>query len=65
MAYLIEEADLDKDKLSNIIIKNLNNAERLEIMRNNIKKNFTAKAVSSIVTDIVNNLEKENLKNKK
>ena len=65
MAYLIEEADLDKDKLSNIIIKNLNNAERLQIMRNNIKKNFTAKAVSSIVTNIVNNLETENLKNKK
>ena len=25
MAYLMEEAELDKDKLSNIIIKNLNN----------------------------------------
>lgn len=61
MAYLIEEEELDKEKLSNIIIKNLNNKERLEIMRNNIKRNFTARAVSSIVADIIDKLEMEKI----
>ena len=57
--------ELDKDKLSNIIIKNLNNNERLQTMRNNIKKNFTAKAVSSIVADIIDKLETDKIKIKK
>ncbi len=65
MAYLMEESELDKDKLSNIIIKNLNNNERLQTMRNNIKKNFTAKAVSSIVADIIDKLETDKIKIKK
>ena len=65
MAYLMEESELDKDKLSNIIIKNLNNNERLQTMRNNIKKNFTAKSVSSIVADIIDKLETDKIKIKK
>lgn len=62
MAYLMEESEIDKDKLSNIIIKNLNNKERLEIMRNNIKNNYTTKAVSSIAADILNKIETEKIK---
>ena len=44
---------------------NLNNNERLQTMRNNIKKNFTAKAVSSIVADIIDKLETDKIKIKK
>ena len=47
------------------IFKNLNNNERLQTMRNNIKKNFTAKAVSSIVADIIDKLETDKIKIKK
>ena len=34
-------------------------------MRNNIKKNFTAKSVSSIVADIIDKLETDKIKIKK
>lgn len=60
MAYLIEESDLDKEKLENIVINNLNNSERLKTMRENIKKNLSFRSVSSIVDDIIKTLEKNN-----
>lgn len=53
MAYLINESQLDSDKLANIIINNINNTERLNIMRETIAKNYTAKSVSLIVNDIL------------
>ncbi|ASJ22633.1 UDP-N-acetylglucosamine--N-acetylmuramyl-(pentapeptide) pyrophosphoryl-undecaprenol N-acetylglucosamine transferase [Brachyspira hampsonii] len=59
MAYLIEESDLDKEKLENVIINNLNNDERLKKMRENIKSNWSARAVSSIVDDITEVLGKK------
>ncbi|MBW5394438.1 UDP-N-acetylglucosamine--N-acetylmuramyl-(pentapeptide) pyrophosphoryl-undecaprenol N-acetylglucosamine transferase, partial [Brachyspira hampsonii] len=59
MAYLIEESDLDKEKLENVIINNLNNDERLNKMRENIKSNWSARAVSSIVDDITEVLGKK------
>ena len=59
MAYLIEESDLDKEKLENIVINNLNNDERLKKMRENIKNNWSARAVSSIVDDMMEILGKK------
>ncbi|WP_300369832.1 glycosyltransferase [Brachyspira sp.] len=53
MAYLIEESDLDKEKLESVIVNNLNNDDRLNAMRENIKNNWSARAVSSIVDDII------------
>ena len=48
-----------KEKLENIIVNNLNNEERLKKMRENIKNNWSARAVSSIVDDITGILEKK------
>ena len=47
------------EKLENIIVNNLNNEERLKKMRENIKNNWSARAVSSIVDDITGILEKK------
>lgn len=59
MAYLIEESDLDKEKLESIVINNLNNDDRLNAMRENIKNNHSVSAVSSIVDDIISILGKK------
>ena len=58
MAYLIEESDLNKEKLENVIVNNLNNDERLKTIRENIRNNWSSRAVSSIVDDIMSVLEK-------
>ena len=57
MAYLIEESDLDKEKLENVVINNLNNDERLKAMREKIRSSWSSRAVSSIVDDIMSNLK--------
>ena len=58
MAYLIEESDLTVEKLENVIVNNLNNNERLMAMRENIKNSWSSRAVSMIVDDIMNSLNK-------
>ena len=50
---------MDKEKLESIVINNLNNDERLEKMRENIKNNWSARAVSSIVDDMMGILVKK------
>lgn len=62
MAYLIEESDLDKEKLESVIINNLNNDERLKAIRDNIKNNYSSRAVSLIADDIMSVLGKNNNK---
>ena len=57
MAYLIEESDLDKEKLESVVINNLNNDERLKAMREKIRSSWSSRAVSSIVDDIMSNLK--------
>ena len=59
MAYLIEEADLDKEKLENVVVNNLNNDERLKTMRENIKSKCSSRAVSLIVDDIMSILKEK------
>ncbi|MEI0611496.1 UDP-N-acetylglucosamine--N-acetylmuramyl-(pentapeptide) pyrophosphoryl-undecaprenol N-acetylglucosamine transferase [Brachyspira pilosicoli] len=62
MAYLMNEADLDSKQLGEIIIKNLNNQDRLNVMRENIRKNYTSRAVTAIVNDILSIMD--NIKRK-
>lgn len=53
MAYLMQESQLDKTKLENIIINNLKDEKRLQTIRNNIKENGTSNSASFIVNDII------------
>lgn len=53
MAYLVKESLLDKTKLENIIINNLNDSTRLEAIRNNIKESEVSDAAALIVNDII------------
>lgn len=57
-AYLIEESNLDKENLENIIINNLNNDKRLNEMRDKMKNDWKARATSLIIDDIMRILEK-------